>query len=384
MFMKKYSITPIPVLLSSVFVSLMCFLLSVGSCTFTSSGIAMISGDYVAPSLGIFTLKSEDSAIITFSQEVDFSQLEYYVISSKSSDSNGQDSLKETLSLQKAQLIGSVSAEKQVQDSSENQSLRYLLKFPEETSADKSYILSGVVKDYIGNTLSFTLGFSGYNSRVPQMIFSEISTEYADTRTEFIEFYVLEDGNLAGIILHSASDGVEKDVVFPSVEVKKGEYIVLHMRTVEEGAKNELGDNLSLSISRQSSSEGRDLWIEGKETRISRNDVLLLRRRLNGTLLDALAYTEGIKPEWPKDAMLAYIQEATEANLWEGGVEVSLAASTEGIAGTRTLSRQNIPEIALMFDNGENHFVNSKDDWIIVARSNLTPGKENSSKAHVE
>ncbi len=373
-----------PVLLSCILVVLTCLVLSVGSCTFTSNGITMISGDYVAPTLGIFTLKNESSAIITFSQEVDFPLLEYYELPSEISDYKEHGNAAEAQLAQKSQLLGVVTAEKQVQDNGESSTWSYLLKFPELTLADKKYILSGVVKDDIGNTLSFTLGFSGYNSRVPQMIFSEISTEYADTRTEFIEFYVLEDGNLAGIILHSASDGVEKDVIFPSVEVKKGEYVVLHMRTVEEGAKNELGDNLSLSNSRQSSSEGRDIWIEGKETRISRNDVLLLRRRLNGTLLDVLAYTEGLKPEWPKDAMLAYIQEATEANLWEGGVEVSLAASTEGIAGTRTLSRQNIPEIASLFDNGERHFVNSKDDWIIVARSNLSPGKENSTKPHIE
>ncbi len=383
--MKKNTKMMIPWLMYAFLVGLVCFILSAGSCSFTSEGITMLSGDYESPTLETFILKDPQKAMITFSTDVSFPLLEYYVLEKNLSNDVTTTDNQEAFSTENANLLGTVIADETNSENEAHSQLdvkTYTLSFPYETSADLQYILSGTVKDSIGSTLSFALGFSGYNSRVPKIIFSEISTEYSKPRTEFVEFYVLEDGNLAGILLHSANDGVEKDYIFPSVEVAKGEYIVLHMRTVEEGAVNELGDNISLSNTKQSSTTGRDLWIPGTETRFSKNDVLLLRERLNGTLLDAVAYTDGLKSEWPKDLMQTYIQEATDANLWEGGADIALAANIEFITGTRTFSRQNILEIRTLFDQGQTHFPNSKDDWIIVATSNLSPGKENSRNAY--
>ncbi len=368
-----------PFALTAFFVSIVCLVLSCGSCTFTSEGVSILTGDYTATTLEHFTLTSENTAIITFSKSVAFPSLEYYVL-----DNPVNNNTKQALDVQEnnAHYVGVVNV-RDIQ-SFDNESYRYELSFSQNTILDKQYILSGIVKDVYDSTLSFTIGFNGFNARVPKMIFSEVSTEYSNPKTEFVEFYILEDGNLSGIMLQSASDGSDADYVFPSVEVKRGEYVVLHMRTVEEGAVNETGSNVSMSVSVQSSIEGRDLWIEGKETRLSKNDVLLLRERLNGDLLDALCYVDGVKEIWPKDVMLEYIKEATDANLWKGELDVGEACNVENITATRTLSRQNIEEIQSNFDLGSITFVNSKKDWIIVARSNLTPGRKNSSNPHIE
>ncbi len=373
----------IPIFMSVAMVILVSIIVSCGSCSISPNGVTMLSGDYAYTTLEHFTVTSNSTALISFSRKVEFPVLEYYVVGN---DSWQSDNLSEILMAEKNEngvsLVGNVSV--QEIEVIEKDAFMYELNFSHNTTLGESYILAGLVKDEYDSTLSFTLSFDGYNSRVPSMIFSEISTEYAGDRTEFIEFYMLEDGNLAGVILHSAGDGKNKDIILPSVEVKKGEYVVLHMRTVESGAVNEYGDNLALSNTKQSSSQGRDLWISGKETRLSKNDVLLLRKRLNGDLLDAIAYTDGIKTEWKKSEMLTYIKEATEADLWEGGADIFQVVDVETITGTRTLNRQNISEIERLFEQGQRHFPNSKDDWIIVATSNLSPGKPNSEKQHVK
>ncbi len=361
-------INAIPFLMYVVIVATVLCVLTVGSCAFSTEGITMITGDYSSPQLEGFELTNEKNAVISFTDSVTFPKLECYQLSS--------DSAKES----SAVLVGNVLAT-EIEGSASG--IAYNLAFPEELDASAKYSLSGTVKDSVGSTLSFTVGYNGYNSRVPKMIFSEISTEYSNPKTEFIEFYVLEDGNLAGMILHSAYDGVKNDFIFPPVEVKKGEYVVLHMRLIEDGAVNELGDNISLSKSKLASSTGRDLYISNTESRLSKNDVLLLRNRLNGDLVDAVAYRDGEKSNWSKDVMKLYIQEAVDSGTWQGGVDVQNSVNVEKITATRTLCRQNIADIVSDFEEGITTFENSKDNWIIVATSNASPGKENSSKSYV-
>ncbi len=383
--MKKNVRRHLPFVMYLLLVSIVCLSLSIGSCAFTSEAVTMITGDYVSPRLDTFMLSGENSAQINFTHDVTFPLLEYYDLGTYTGENNNFISEIEDGTYTGARLLGNVSFEKETEGFRASDELHtYRLTFPYKTEAQLQYILLGTVKDSIGSTLTFTIGFSGYNARVPHVLISEVSTEYSKPRTEFVELYILEDGNLAGIILESASDGIEKNYIFPAVEVKKGEYVVVHMRTIEEGAVNELGSDTSLSVSKQSSIEGRDLWISSTDTRLSKNDVLLLRKRLNGELLDALVYTDGVKDSWPKDEMFTYVQEAVESNVWQGGLESSSAINIEKITSTRTLSRQNIQEIAVEFDSGKRIFENSKENWIIVASSNASPGKDNSTNPYVQ
>ncbi len=360
----------IPLIMYVVIVLITILLLTAGSCAFSTDGLVLITGDYSSPKLEDFTLQNEQNASISFSHTVSFPVLEYYEVPFNEGDENAE-----------AIFLGEV---RQCSSEEKEGVYKYHLDFPEKLSASKKYILSGTVKDDIGSTLSFTVGYSGYNSRVPKMIFSEISTEYSNPRTEFIEFYILEDGNLAGVLLQSAHDGPQKDYTFPSVEVKKGDYVVLHMRTVEETAVNELDENLALSVSKQSNPESRDLWISGKETRLSQNDVLILRERFNGSIIDSVAYRDGEKSTWAKSSCELFIQEAVTSFSWQGSVAVNDAIDIQYITGTRTLCRQNISEIITLFDNGIEDFPNSKENWIIVATSNVSPGEKNSETAYVK
>jgi len=371
---RKYFSKLFPWTVYMVMVVTVCLITSAASCTFSPDGFTMISGDYTSPTLEHFTMSDEMSATINFSHEVSFPRLEYYKLPQNAPSSAATQ----------AELVGNVFAE-QVTDSSQSDdtATRYTLNFPNNTDPGMQYILSGTVKDATGSTLTFDIGFTGYNSRVPHIVFSEINTEHSKPRTEFVEFYVLEDGNLGGMILQSGGDGIEKDYIFPAIEVNAGEYLVLHMRSIEEGLVNETGDDLSLSAGKHASAEGRDLWIPGAETRLSTIDVLVLRKRLNGPLIDAVLYARSERKAWTKDLMSTYAREAYDAQIWVDGSEITAAASTDNSTATRTLSRQNIANIAASFEPGATPIANRADDWIIVASSNTSPGKANSSKPYV-
>lgn len=360
-----------PVTVYMTMVVSVCLITTAASCTFNPDGFTMISGDYTSPTLEHFTVTDEMSATINFSHEVSFPRLEYYELPEDDSDLNGQ-----------AKMVGDVFATQSTEDKNTDTN-SYTLTFSNGTTSGMQYILSGTVKDATGSTLTFDIGFTGYNGRVPHIVFSEINTKYAKPKVEFIEFYVLEDGNLGGMILQSGSYGIEKDYVFPSIEVNAGEYIVLHMRSIEDGIINETGDDLTLSAGKLASDEGRDLWVPGIEKRLTDTDVLLLRERANGFLVDAMLYAKSDKTEWSKDLMTTYARKAYDTQIWSEGSEIATAASSDNVTATRTLSRQNIPDIIALFESGTTIIANNADDWLVVTTSNATPGTANSNKPYV-
>lgn len=374
----------VPWTVYAVSVVLLCLITSAAACSFNPDGFTMVTGDYTSPVLEHFIMTDEMTGTISFSHEVSFPRLEYYEVP-KNASGGATESAGIVLV---EQVVGDANAES-VQSTDTDSSPpsvesgananRYRLNFSNTTDPGIQYILSGTVKDATGSTLTFDIGFTGHNARVPHIIFSEINTKYAKPKTEFVEFYVLEDGNLGGMVLQSGTYGIEKDYVFPVIEVNAGEYLVLHMRSIEDGIVNETGEDLTVSAGKLASDEGRDLWVLGTEKRLTDTDVLLLRERLNGTIIDALLYAESDKLEWSKDLMSTYAREAYNAKIWDGGFEIATAASTDNTTATRTLSRQNIATIAESFESDGTITANRADDWLVVTTSNATPGTANSS-----
>ena len=104
-----------------------------------------------------------------------------------------------------------------------------------------SLIGGRVAEDKHGNSLKFALRFKAYNGRVPKIVINEIRNSYQRTlsgtdykyKFEFVEFYAVTDGNLSGLEFQNASDDKFPKYEFPPVEVKAGDYIVLHLRMLE-------------------------------------------------------------------------------------------------------------------------------------------------------
>ncbi|OJF76778.1 MAG: hypothetical protein BKP49_05495 [Treponema sp. CETP13] len=363
----------------------LCFT-SIQSCNISPSQLVLLSGDYTTPQIDSWKMERADKLNLYFSRSVSFPELMVYEISE---GTNLTESSSITASFTEPITDKEETSEnEEVSTDLSNDVVCIPIQFSQKTVVGTKYLLAGVAQDEYGNTLDFTLSFAGYNNEIPAVIFSEIRTDYSKTTTgakvEFVEFVVLSDGNTAGMQFESGYDGKDKTYIFPNIEVKKGEYIVLHLRTLDDNAISELGDDLLLSGAKDSSA-ARDLWVDNTSARIGKDDVLLLRNRENGELLDAVMFSRSDQEGWSKDAMLIAAKEAYAANIWKEGFSSDIAAISDGLTLTRTLCRQNIASCIEQYSKGINQpYSVSASDWFVVNTSCDTPGTSNSTERYSE
>lgn len=337
------------------------------SCRLTDEGIDVVEEDLIAPKIVSFLVEDRSNLVLTCSKQVSV-----FDTNVKSTDGTYiEEGLSATYS-------------------DDGTAVSFCLKNPTEIGT--AYEFSGVIKDRGGNSLTFSLPFTGFNENPARLLLSEVRSKHQTSsgeikRAEFVEVYVLKEGNTAGLEIESGSDGAEKKYVFPSIEVKQGEYITVHFRTVAgTGCIDELGDDLSLSTASDSCNGSRDLWIENTDTRISDNDVIVLRNSCSGSLLDAVLFSASGKTSWYYENSKDLAQQAFEKGIWTGGGEVEYASCSDGVTVARTLCRQNIKDINAKFLNGE---INGEDlisvdkgDWIVT--TSCSPGEENSTVAYTK
>jgi len=137
---------------------------------------------------------------------------------------------------------------------------------------------------------------------VTLLLINELKTEFTATskRPEYIEFKTLAAGNLNGITLHIMFNEKNPFVYnFPDINVKKGEYIILHLRTVDNNCIDELGDNLNLSTGTDSCSTARDLWVKGSNKILHKTDIVYLQNA-SGKIIDAIVMNEKPSLTWDK------------------------------------------------------------------------------------
>lgn len=304
------------------------------SCAITPEGISILSGNYESPKFLELQVVSETSINLTFSTSINFDKIQI-------------------TESQTSQILNVTH-----QDLGDG---KWQITSAENFDCTKSYIIEGYVLDERKNSLYFKDSFIGHNARVPQVVINEIRTEYSKPKVEFIELKVLSDGNLGGMELVVASD--EDSYILPAVEVKSGDLVVIHYRNIEEGCVNELAENLFLSTATESSG-ARDLWLENEKARIAKSDVILLKNKIQGDIVDAVLFSESSFSNWKTDFMSECASLAISSESWVGK-----NANSDGLTTTRTLSRQNL----------------NKDSsaWIVVATSKATPGKENSTQRYV-
>lgn len=349
------------------------------SCRFEDGRFTVLTGTYTPPVLESFTLTGENSAVLCFSRKVEFTSLEYALTGT---GEEGQAQFRD---------VQFGDAFDEPAPSAGSETVCYRLIFPEPARIGSEYLLRGAVKDAGKNTLEFSLAFIGYNKRVPAAVFSEIGPVHAlssknpkKAKAEFIELYILEDGNIGGMIIQSAYDGELADFVLPAAEVKAGDYLTVHLRVLGEKAVSETGTNLALSTTVYSWPESRDIWNEkadNTKTRLGADDVLLLRERSGGRLADALLYSPSDKSTWSKELMNAYAREAFESGIWLDGTLPSYALRCDGVTAVRTLSRLNVRQIAARFAQGQHApFAVSGADWKVLSGKNgekASPGRPN-------
>lgn len=328
-----------------------------GCGTSNTQGIEFLQGDFTPPKLVSLNVLDGKTLSVKFSKKITPKIVEIGEILKESTESV----LLQTF-------------DKKVSSSFNNSSDDTIsVKLDDKTESGKKYGLRGTVADNSGNTLSFASMFVGYNENLPKMIISEVRTKMSKLKVEYIEFYVQQGGNLGGMCLYNSYDGEEKRYEFPPIDVEKGEFIVLHMRTKEAGAIDELDSNTQTSTATDSSA-ARDLWVNDTVARIGETDVILLEERKNGKVMDALFLSDGKNNSWPKEAHSVAAARAVNDGAWTGGSGISSAVSTLGTTVTRTVGRQGDLQTAS---------VGSSNDWFVTVSSSASPGEINSSSKYV-
>jgi hypothetical protein len=208
------------------------------------------------------------------------------------------------------------------------------------------------------------------------MFINEVRTEYSKPKSEFIEFKTAEAGNIGALRLFIAGNSKNPLVYeFPSIEVGANEYITLHLRTLEDGCRDELGSDLTESGGTDSSPSARDLWIPGAVKLLRKTDIVYLLDQ-DDEVVDALMFSENADPWWNKD----YFAEAAEflhsKGAWkspDGKVcGPPDAFRSTGTTNTRTICRDETLEMRS----------GSAADWYITVTSGATPGRPNNPKRY--
>ena len=316
------------------------------SCKITEQGIKVVSGDYTPPVLNNFIVQDESTVNLTFSEKVEITG---YVLAIATDDLFGSEEHSATIDLSPALervsgVYGTVPCN--VVYDEEEPVIQFVLE--QQMEIGQLYQLYAQVRDSVGNTLTLAVPFTGFNSRVPEMMITEIQTESVSQnkaektagtyRNEFVEPLVLKSGNLAGLELCSGYDGEAKKYVFPAIEVNAGEIFVVHMRNRGNGCISEEGDDFTLATASYTSPQIRDLWIDIESTTLgNKTDIIIVRNRSDNRLLDAVMFRASSVEAWTK-TMLDYSQLLDEALIYDSG-NIENAFIADSLTTTKTLHR---------------------------------------------
>ncbi|MCL2070124.1 MAG: hypothetical protein FWH19_03970 [Treponema sp.] len=201
------------------------------------------------------------------------------------------------------------------------------------------------------STLNVIVPFRTRNDRMPTLVFNELRTEYSRPRTEFVEFFASGPGNLGALRLFVASYSLTRPLYeFPPAEVRAGDYIVLNLRTLEEGSVD----------------TATEFWLPGAVKRLRRTDALWIVDQ-DERIIDAVFLSESPESAWNNNIAQAADFLAAQG-AWHGGPVISA-----GTTATRTINRNE--SIAPQ---------RRAENWYITATSGNTPGRPNDPRRHAQ
>jgi hypothetical protein len=244
------------------------------------------------------------------------------------------------------------------------------VQLKENQQPGKMFTADLLAEDEGKNTINVLIPFKARNNRMPRLVINEFRTEYANPKVEFIELKLLTSGNMGAMRIFMAG-GSQKPTSydFSPVEVKEGEYIVLHLRKRENECIDEYGDDLALSGGTGSSPTARDIWIPGTVKLINKTGFIYLLDQ-DDNVLDAVMFSEKPDPWWTKD----YLAEAAEFLYSKGAWKSTKgsicgpadAVKSAGTTATRTICRdETVPN------------TNTAADWYVTVTSGNSPGAKN-------
>ena len=228
-----------------------------------------------------------------------------------------------------------------------------------------------------GDSFNELIYFRAMNSRVPILVINELRTQFSGSAltSEFIEFKILSEGNLGGLRVYAESNYKNPLIYqFEPVEVEEGEYVVLHLRTLEDSCIDEYGDDLDESGGNDSSPTARDFWIPGSAKLLRKTDVVYVLDQ-DDNVLDAVMIAEKQDTFWEKDYFAAAAEFLYQKGAWvSAGDEIPGPADAVNSSGIGTVITRSISRD----ETSEN--TRSAADWYTTASKGATPGRENTPR----
>ena len=366
---------------SIIIAGIVCFAVCPISCKISETGIEVIGGDYVPPVLESVNVIDDKTVKVNFSESIN---LKGYVITEYIEDESDsyEHSTDEELSLA-LRTVTDFNNGIVCELSFENDNSVVVFSLHESTKIGKKYNIFAVVEDKTGNSLTCCVPFVGFNSKVAKMIMTEVRS-VSDSKNgfrEYVEFLVIEEGNLAGVQIQIGGEE-SKTYTFPAIDVKKGDVIVYHPEKVGEGIVDELFDDLTLCHHTDSNENARDLWGTSEKSVIGNNDdIIVLYDQVKDFIMDAVMFRKADTVTWTKNKQLAadFINDAgiydssdiENANYTKGGT-APVSASAK-----HTLQRLNTSDILQKIQNDEEIEYPVKvdsDSWQIVKGGGFSVG----------
>ena len=257
------------------------------------------------------------------------------------------------------------------------------VKFKEKTESGKLINANLLAEDAKKNTLNVLVSFRSRNDRMPKLLINEICTENASAaagkKEEFIEFKTKSAGNLGAmrVVINSNSTAAKQTVYeFSPVEVKKNEYIVLHLRTYNLESKDEYTGNLDESTGINATPTARDFWIPG-ETRLLHKTAMIYVLDQDDNVIDAVILSENQENWWTKDYFAETAEFLFKKEAWKAE-DGNICSPQDAVASAKTTNTRTICRDETVEDS------NSAKDWYITDTSNATVGKPNSVKRYLK
>jgi len=257
--------------------------------------------------------------------------------------------------------------------------------FEEALKSGQWFDAALLVEDQYENSIDVQVPFRFRHSQIPEMLITEVCTETGNKKVEFIEFKMLSYGNLGELRVFvernqgNTGSNSKNPVVyeFDPVEVKSGEYVVLHLRTLEGvGCKDEYGEDLNESGGKDASPTARDFWVPGNTKRLRKTDIIYVLDQ-DDLVLDAVMISEKPDSQWGNDYFTRAAEFLFDQDAWrsaDGSIPVPAdAVNSTGTTNTRTICRDETV--------GNTR---SKSDWYITDTSGATPGKPNNTNRYTK
>lgn len=172
-----------------------------------------------------------------------------------------------------APVVGSFASEPSADLTCLSEGANLTVSFEAGQSPGRDYALAGEVDDSCGNRARFLLRFTGWNDRAPSLRVSEVQTGKNSSKTkphrDFIEFEALATGNIGGEEVSWASTVKTMTYRFPAAEVRKGDFVVLHLAPeLLPEEVDEVGSDTAVSGGVDATSSGREILV--RRPRIAR------------------------------------------------------------------------------------------------------------------